>query len=206
MNILVYFSKLTILLFVIFSHSAIATAGEHILIPKLGFVDRDENTNHLVDTNRFDIEDDIVVSTGFTYLYQLDNGFAFGAEVFGYKNDIVTTTDNHGDIITTHLYGVIEKIFNTKGEFKPFIGFGLGAATMIFNATINGEIDDDYVDFATGFSYEIFTGAEVKINDKIGLMVEYKYFDLDINDDIGNKDINIETDGHAIFAGIAIHL
>ena len=94
-------------------------------------------------------------------MYKLDDGIAFGAEFFGYEKDIVTTANNFGDATATHLYGVVEKFFNPEGAFKPFIGIGLGAVAIRFDATINRAIDDDYGDYATGLSYEIFTGLKL---------------------------------------------
>lgn len=189
------------------SYSTVVQAGgEHILIPKVGIVDRSDNTNSRANNDIFEFEDDPVLSVGFTYLYKLDNGFAFGAETFSYKNDIVTTTNNDGDATTSHLYAVVEKIFNTDGDIKPYIGAGLGFVSMKFNGHINGDVDDDDFDFATGLSYELLAGAEFKITDRFGVTVEYKYFDYDIRDDIGNKDFKIESDGSALFVGFAIHL
>jgi len=196
----------TVIIGFIFSCSATVIAGEHILVPKIGMVDRNDNINHRANNDSFDFDDDTVLGHNFTYLYRLDNGFAFGAEIFGYQNDIVTTANNNGDVITTHIYGVIEKIFNTEGDIKPFVGAGLGAVSMLFDANINGEIDDGYGDVAIGLSYELYAGVEFELSNKLGLIVEYKYFDLDLNDDIGDKNIDIESDGSAIFVGVAIHL
>ncbi len=181
-------------------------AGEHILIPKLGAVNWDDNSNHRANNDPFDFEDETVVAYGFKYLYKLDNGFAFGAEIFTYEKQIVSTANNNGDALTSHIYGVVEKIFNPEGSFKPFVGIGVGASSMIFDANVNGKIDDGYNDFAADFSYQIYTGAEVKLTDKIGVSLEYKYFDIDISDDIDDRHINIESDGHALFVGVAIHI
>ena len=198
--------NLTLLIFFFGFNSAIAIAGEHILIPKLGAVNWDDNNNHRANTDPFDFEDETVAGYGFKYLYKLNNGFAFGAEIFTYEKEIVTTANNNGDVLTTHIYGVVEKIFNTEGNFKPFVGIGVGTSSMIFDANVNGEIDDGYNDFAADLSYQLFTGAEVKLTDNIGLSFEYKYFDIDISDDIDDRNINIESDGHAVFVGVAIHI
>jgi len=188
------------------SYSAVVQAGEHILIPKVGIVDRSDNTNLRANNDNFELEDDLVISPGFTYLYRLDNGFAFGAETFSYKNDIVTRANNDGDVTTSHLYAVVEKMFNIDGDIKPYVGVGLGFVSMKFNGHINGDVDDDNFDFASGLSYELLAGTEFKITDRFGVTVEYKYFDYDINDDIGNKDFNVESDGSALFVGFAIHI
>ncbi len=198
--------KLAVVIFCLYGYGAAVQAGEHILIPKIGVVDRNDNINHSANNDSFDLDDELVASAGFTYLYRLDNGFAVGAEVFGYENDIVTTINNNGDVTTSHVYGIVEKTFNIEGNVKPYVGAGLGFVSMKFDGHINGEIDDDSNDFAAGLSYEIFAGTEIKINDRVGVRVEYKYYDFDVDDDIGDKNFNIESDGSAVFVGVAIHL
>lgn len=56
MNILI---KYVILLLVLGLSAISVSAGEHVLIPKFGVVDIEDNTTHLVDTNIFDFNDDI---------------------------------------------------------------------------------------------------------------------------------------------------
>lgn len=196
-----------LLVFLVFYSSvATASAGEHVLIPKFGIVDVKDTTNHLVDTNSFDFDDDRVPSFGFSYLYKLDNGFAFGADVFGYELDVVRTASNRGDASIGHIYAVAEKFFNNEGTVRPYIGLGLGTTVISFDANINGAIADDYDDNAGGFSYEIFAGMELEITESIGMIFEYKYFDIDIGDDIGLRDISFESDGNAVFVGVSIHI
>jgi len=196
---------IVIFLFVSLSNS-IVFAGEHVLIPKIGIVDWSDNSNHKVQNNTFDFDDDKSASLGFTYLYEFDNGFSVGGEVFSYKKDIVTTTNNSGDSDASHFYAIAQKIFSNDSVLRPFIGVGLGFASIKFDANINGEIADDYDDIASYFSYEIFTGVEYQFNDSIGLVLEYKYFNLDIDDDIAGKNINVKSDGDAFFVGVSIHL
>ena len=182
------------------------SAGEHVLIPKFGAVETKENTSHRVDSNDFDFDNDDAFSLGFSYLYKLDNGFAFGADIFGYERDIVRTANNRGDANIGHIYGVAEKFFNNDGPIKPYIGIGLGYVGIGFDARINGSIASDNSDRAFGFSYEVLVGVEVDITESVGMMFEYKYFDIDINDDIGLRDIDFESDGSALFVGVSIHI
>ena len=207
MNILENHLIKYVILVSVLSFSALsASAGEHVLIPKFGLVDIKDNSSHLVDTNVFYFDDDNAASLGFSYLYKLDNGFAFGVEIFGYEKDIVTTVNNRGDANFGHVYGVAEKFFNNDGTVKPYIGLGLGYVGMGFDALINGNIASDKSDRAYGFSYELLVGVEVDITESVGMMFEYKYFDIDINDDIGLRDIDFESDGSALFVGISIHI
>ena len=198
--------KYALLILVLGISTATVSAGEHILIPKIGVVDIEEKTNHLVDSSSFDFDDDNTPSFGFSYLYKLENGFAFGVDLFSYEKDIVRTVNNRGDASITHIYAVAEKLFNNDGAVKPYIGLGLGTAVISFDANVNGAIADDYSDNASGFSYEIFAGMEVEITETIGMIFEYKHFDIDINDDIGLRDIDFESDGNAIFVGVSVHI
>lgn len=182
------------------------SAGEHILIPKFGMVETKDNTNHLVDNNSFDFDDDNEASLGFTYLYQLDNGFAFGAEVFGYEKNIITTANNNGDASIGHVYAVAQMFFHTSGTVKPYMGIGIGAAGISFDANVNGRIADDHSDKAFGFSHEIFAGVEFEISERVGMLFEYKHFNIDIDDDIGIREISFESDGDAFFVGVTIHI
>jgi len=186
--------------------TATVSAGEHILIPKFGMVKIKNNTNHLVDNNSFDFDDDNEAALGFSYLYQLDNGFSFGADVFGYEKNIITTANNNGDATIAHAYAVAQKFFYTSAPIKPYIGIGIGRAAIQFDANVNGRIADDYSDQASGFSYEIYAGFEIEISKRVGMMFEYKHFNIDVNDDIGIRDINFESDGDAIFLGVSIHI
>ena len=196
-----------VFLVLIFCFSAsIVSAGEHILIPKFGVVDIEENTNHLVDSNNFDFDDDNSPSFGFSYLYKLENGFSFGVDLFGYEKNIVRTVNNRGDASITHIYAIAEKFFNNDGAVKPYVGLGVGSAVISFDANVNGAIADDYDDSAIGYSYELFVGMEVEITETVGMIFEYKHFDIDIDDDIGLRDINFESDGNAIFVGVSIHI
>jgi len=201
-----YIQKYAILFFIFISNTSVVIAGEHILVPKFGAVERNDNSNHSVDNNSFDLDDDVVAGLGFTYLYKLDDGVALGVDTFWYENEIIKTINNNGDVTTGHVYGIVEKIFNLGGNIKPFIGVGIGMVSMSFDASVNGKIGDDYEDTLVGLSYEIFVGTEVEVSKKIGVTVEYKYFDFEVDNDIDDREIEIESDGHALFMGVAIHL
>lgn len=198
--------KLACLVSIFYGQITFAHAGEHILIPKFGAVERNDNTNHLVDNNAFDLDDDIVAAPGFTYLYKIDNGFAFGVEFFGYENEVIATPNNEGDATTGHIYGVVEKYFNTEGFVKPYIGVGAGLVSISFDANVKGEIADDFEDSATGLSYQLTAGVEFEIDKNIGIMVEYKYFNFNVDDDIDDRNIEVESDGNGLFIGVAFHI
>lgn len=197
----------SVLLLVVFGFLvATSSAGEHLVIPKFGAIEIKDTTNHTIDNNSFDLDNDNVHSLGFSYLYKLDNGFAFGVDLFGYEKDIVTTVNNSGDASIVQVYAVAQKFFHNDGTVKPYVGLGLGTAAIRFDANINGAIADDHNDNAIGFSYEIFAGMEVEITETIGMIFEYKHFDIDISDDIGLRDVDFESGGNALFMGVSIHI
>lgn len=200
-----YFIKLTFLLLILSSIASSVLAQEHVIIPRFGAIERNDNTNHRVDNDRFDFDNDAVVSIGVTYLYKMETGYAFGLDIFGYDNEVITTTNTGGDVTTAHIYGVVQKFFNKGGPIKPYIGIGVGLVTMSFDANVNGELANDFEDNAVGLSYEIILGSEFEISKKVGLMVEYKYFDFNVDDDIDARNVMIESDGHALFVGVAMH-
>ena len=200
------FYKFVFGLVIVMSQVSGLQAAEHIITPKFGAVKRGDNNNHRVDNNNFDFNDDSIFALGVTYLYKMDQGYAFGADVYGYTNKIVTTATNNGDATTVHLYGVFQKYFNTGGTVQPYVGVGLGLASVSFDANVNGDISDGINDSAIGLSYEIILGSEFAINEDIGVVMEYKYFDFNIDDDIDGRNIEIESDGHALLVGASIHL
>lgn len=205
MNLQKSIYRLVVSLVVVMSHVTALQAAEHIVTPKFGAIKRGDNNNHRVDNNNFDFNDNSVFALGVTYLYKLDQGYAFGADVYGYKNKIVTTATNKGDATTAHIYGVFQKYFNTGGTVQPYVGIGLGLASVSFNANVNGAISDGSNDHATGLSYEVILGSEFAINEFIGVVVEYKYFDFKIDDDIDGRNIKIESNGQALLVGASMH-
>lgn len=198
--------RFSILLLLTVGPTASALAQEHVIIPRFGAVERNTNTNQRVDNNTFDFDSDTVAAPGFLYLYKLDNGVAIGAEVFAYENEIITTANNNGDVRTGHIYGVLARHFKINNYIMPYIGLGAGLVSMKFDGNVNGAISDDNGDNATGLSYELIAGAEFVVDKNIGFVVEYKYFDFKVDDDIDDRNIEIESDGRGLFFGVALHL
>ena len=113
-----------------------ALAGEHLLQPKLGLIDWTDNGPHSVKANTFNLDSDKSAALGFMYLYRLDNGFAFGGEMYHYKKDYTHSNGNAGEVDIGHFYGLAEYYFNNEGSIKPFVGIGLGGAGMDFSGEI----------------------------------------------------------------------
>ena len=205
MNLQKLFMKLMFVFLILMTQITQLQAAEHMIVPKFGVVNRGDNTNHHVDNNSFNFDDDSVVSLGVTYLYRMDNGYAFGADFYGYENKIITTANNNGDAKTGHLYGVFQKYINSDGTIQPYIGVGIGLVSVSFDANISGAISDDFEDNAIGLSYEVILGSEFSISKNLGVILEYKYFDFNVDDDIADRNVEIESDGQAVFVGASIH-
>lgn len=173
-------------------------AGEHLLQPKLGIVDWTDDGTHSVKGNNFTFDSDKTGSSGFMYLYRIDNGFAFGGEVYGYTKDYTHSNGDTGEADVGHIYGLVEFYFNNDGAIKPFVGLGLGAAGIDFSGEINAD--------AGGPSIQLKAGVEFSINERFSLSAEAKYFTIDIDEEIDSQNADIKSKGYAAFIGFTIKL
>lgn len=187
---------LLILTFTLFGFTVVA--GEHILQPKLGFVDWSDNDNHRIKGNGFNLDSNSEFSGGFMYLYRLDNGFSFGAEHFSYVKDYTHTNGKTGEVDLTQAFLLAEYYFNNKGLTKPFIGFGLGWAWSDFDGPIEQK--------AYGPASQFKAGVEFVVNKRFSFSVEGKYFTLDIDEEINGESADVKSDGTAIFVGFSIKI
>lgn len=175
-------------------------AGEHLIQPKLGFINWTDNGPHRVRSNTFTFDNDISTASGFKYAYRLDNGFAFGGELYGYEKDYTHSNGNRGSADIGHFYATAEYYFNNDGSIKPFIGGGLGWAGIDFSGAIKH-------DTSGGSSVEFNAGVEFSINKRFSITVEGKYFTLDIDDDYyNNEEADIKSDGYGTFVGFTIKI
>ena len=191
-NILIFFTYVYIVSF--------SFAGEHLIQPKLGFINWKDNGTHRVRNNSFTFDNDTSIASGFKYAYRLDNGFAFGGELYGYEKDYTHSNGNRGSADIGHIYATAEYFFNNDSSIKPFIGIGLGGAGIDFSGAINH-------DTSGGSSAQFNAGVEFSINKRFSLSVEGKYFTLDIDDDYyNNEKADIKSDGYGIFVGFTIKI
>jgi len=175
-----------------------AYAGEHIFQPKIGIVDWSDNNNHRIKGNTFNLNNSSDLSSGFMYLYRLDNGFAFGGEHFTYNKDYTHTNSNTGDVDLTQAYVLAEFYFNNNGTIKPFIGVGLGFAFSDFNGAIEQK--------AYGSSSQLKAGVEFEINPRFSLSLEGKLFKVDIDEEINGENANVKSNGTGLFVGFSIKI
>jgi len=173
-------------------------AGEHVLQPKIGFADWNDNSNHSVKGNTFNLDSRVSASAGFMYLYRLDNGFGFGAEHYAYSKDFTHTNGSTGEMDTVHFYALAEYYFNNDGIVKPFLGVGVGGARAELTGAINQE--------AAGFSAQIKGGVEFELSERFSIATEVKYFTIDIDEEITGEKSDIDSEGYGIFVGFSFKI
>ncbi|HKW39285.1 MAG TPA: outer membrane beta-barrel protein [Burkholderiales bacterium] len=121
-------------------------------------------------------------------------GFAVGAEVLYYKNDLtVPGAALAGD------QTVFGAMFNGKyyfggesGRFHPFLGAGVGFSSAKFGGDFQGS--------ASGPAFQGMLGVDYRFGD-IGVYLEYKYLSSTASDSANQK---IKTGGSGILAGMSI--
>lgn len=75
-----------------------------------------------------------------------------------------------------------------EGRLNFYAGVGGGPVWIFRAAMVNNEYQDGYQYIALG--YQLFGGAEYRINDRMGLMVEGKYTNLGVKIGVADGDIN----------------
>jgi len=168
------------------------------LQPKLGVADWSDDGTHSVKGNNFTFDSSHSTSLGFKYLYRLDNGFAFGDELFGYEKNYTHINGGTGQADIGQVYGLAEYYFNNDSFIKPYLGIGLGGAGIDFNGEINH--------VSSGKSSTIYVGIEFTINDRFAMSTEFKYFNIDIDEEHDNLKADIKSNGIAAFLGFVIKI
>jgi len=131
---------------------------------------------------------------GFEAEFRHVDGFAVGAEVFYYKNDITapgTTLQGTQTVVSTTLNG---KYYfgGESGMFHPFVGAGVGLSGAKFGGDLQGK--------ASGTSVQGMLGLDLRFN-SVGLYLEYKYLSSTASDSANQK---IKTGGSGILAGVSV--
>ena len=122
------------------------------------------------------------------------DGFAVGAEVFYYKNDLTspgTTLQAEQTVISGMLNG---KYYfgGTEGWFHPFLGAGVGLAGAKFAGNLQGG--------SSGPSFQGMLGVDLRFS-SVGLYLEYKYLSATTSDSANQK---IKAGGSGILAGVSV--
>jgi opacity protein-like surface antigen len=125
--------------------------------------------------------------------YRFANGFALGAELFHYKNDLtrIGTTQ-------TAKQNVLAYMFNGKAYFGlgdtvyPYVGAGIGSTAVAYSGDLDGS--------ASGFAAQLMAGVELRFG-KVGLYTELKGFGSTATD---SEDRDVKIGGSAAFVGLSV--
>lgn len=173
-------------------------AGENILTPMLGITSWSDDTGYTGRGTALDFSDSTQTTLGFRYLYLFDNGVAVGGDVYLYDKDVIVGQANDAGVIHTH--ALVEYFFNPKSSIMPFIGLGIGVSAIGFDG---GNMDGDGTG---GSSYELNGGVLFRLTDVIGVQVEYKYTDFNMDEDIDGFTTKIDTSANSLLLGLTIHI
>lgn len=119
---------------------------------------------------------------GVTGGYQVTDWFAAEAELGLFENTINSITD--ATRIHDARFANIPLLFSAKFQYPnrtgltPYLGAGLGFSEAIFdvdNITIGGTTLSGSDNTAV-FAYQAFAGLRYRLNERMGLSVEYRYF------------------------------
>ncbi len=117
-------------------------------------------------------------------------GFAVGAEVFSYKNDLVAAgTSGQQEVLAIMVNG--KYYFRAANWFYPFVGAGAGRAQATYSGGFTGK--------ASGPAYQGLAGMEFRF-ERVGLYVQYKY----LASTIGDTGQEVKVGGRGILAGVSI--
>ena len=173
-------------------------AGENILTPMLGITSWSDDTGYTGRGTALDFSDSTQTTLGFRYLYLFDNGVAVGGDVYLYDKDVIVGQANDAGVIHTH--ALVEYFFNPKSSIMPFIGLGIGVSAIGFDG---GNMDGDGTG---GSSYELNGGVLFRLTDVIGVQVEYKYTNFNMDEDIDGFTTKIDTSANSLLLGLTIHI
>ena len=174
-------------------------AGENLLVPMVGFSSWSDNSGHTARGAPITFEDDNEFTLGFKYLYMFDSGLALGGNLYLYDKN-VTTAVQASDSGVLHIHGLVQYYFNSSNSVSPFIGAGIGVSAIGFDG---GLLDGDGTG---GASVELNGGVLFRVSERIGIQLEYKYTDFDMDEDIDGLRTNIETSAHSVLVGVSIHI
>jgi opacity protein-like surface antigen len=121
------------------------------------------------------------------------DGFAVGAEVLYYKNDLTAsgaTLQATQTVVSGMLNG--KYYFEVADWFYPFVGAGVGFAGASFAGDFQGK--------SSGPGFQGMLGADFRFG-SVGLYVEYKYLSSTTQDSANQK---IKVGGSGVLAGISV--
>lgn len=118
---------------------------------------------------------------------------AFGAELLLYSNDWRSGASTTGDNDTLALMVNAKRYFAVSKNVFPFVGAGLGLASVDFSGPGGSASGSD-------FAMQAMVGIEFRA-EKIGFYTEAKYLTSKPEDDVGAE---INVTGVGLFAGLSV--
>ncbi|HLQ00863.1 MAG TPA: outer membrane beta-barrel protein [Burkholderiales bacterium] len=121
------------------------------------------------------------------------SGFAAGAELFYYRNNLVldgTTLTGQQDVAAFMLNA--KYYLHAADWFYPYVGAGGGFASARYSGDVTGK--------ASGAAYQGLAGIELRFG-HVGLNMQYKYFSSTIEDASG---VRVKVGGKGALAGLSI--
>ena len=121
------------------------------------------------------------------------DGFAIGAELFYFKNDLTVSPGAFtGDqtVVSGMLNG--KYYFEATDWLYPFVGAGVGFVSASFGGQLTGK--------ASGPGFQGMAGLDVRFS-RVGLYLEYKYLSSTISDGANQK---VKAGGSGILGGLSI--
>lgn len=122
---------------------------------------------------------------------------SLGLELLSYANDYATAGVASGETDTTAVLFNVKRYFAVDRAWQPYLGLGIGAATVDFSATNAGGITGS----TGGLALQAAAGVQWR-GDRLALRLEYKYLNADTEDDNNQK---VDLSGSGLFLGAGIY-
>ncbi len=119
---------------------------------------------------------------------------AFGLEYMQFSNDWSSGVGTSGDIDVSAFLFNLKKYFNTRGKVQPYIGAGIGVASLDFEGPGGSASGDD-------IAFQVVAGIHVR-GKKAGFYTELKALRSQPEDEFGE---DIDVGGTGVFAGVSFH-
>ena len=119
-------------------------------------------------------------------------GFAVGAEIFYYKNDLAASgaaLNAQQQVIAVMANG--KYYFHAADWFYPFAGVGIGFADAAYTGSLTGK--------AGGMAYQGLAGMEFRFG-QVGLYLQYKH----LASTTGKSGNDVKVGGGGVLAGVSI--
>jgi len=174
------------------SFSTTANADPVALIIKTGSYTLSDESQRISNIT-LTFEDKADGLFGLELEWRQPTGTAFGLELLRFTNDWRSNVGTRGDNDTLALLFNVKKYFNASKVVRPYIGAGIGVASVDFTGPGGSASGEDLALQAMG-------GIEFR-GQKVGFYTEVKYLSSKPEDDVG---ANINVSGTGLFAGLSI--